>query len=48
MLVAYPTLFAQTGSSKLMQVTEDYDRATGRNASNVVVNLEKLAMVTPA
>ena len=47
MLVAYPTLFAQTGSPRLMLVTcEDYDLVTGHNASNVVVNLEELAMVT--
>ncbi len=35
-----PALFAQTGSPKLVLVTcEDYDRATGHYASNVVVTL---------
>ena len=35
-----PTLFAQTGRPKLVLVTcEDYDRATGHYASNVVVTL---------
>ncbi len=35
-----PALFAQTGRPKLVLVTcEDYDRATGHYASNVVVTL---------
>ncbi len=39
-----PVLFAQTGRAKLVLVTcEDYQRATGHYASNVVVTLEQLA-----
>ncbi len=38
-----PALFAQTGRPKLVLVTcEDYDRATGHYASNVVVILRQL------
>ena len=38
-----PALFAQTGRPKLVLVTcEDYDRATGHYASNVVVTLEQV------
>ena len=43
-----PTLFAQTGRPKLVLVTcEDYNRATGHYASNVVVRLQQQTM-TPA
>jgi hypothetical protein len=38
-----PALFAQTGRSKLVLVTcEDYHRATGHYASNVVVSLRQV------
>ena len=44
-----PALFGQTGRPKLVLVTcEDYDRATGHYASNVVVTLDPVATPAPA
>ncbi len=43
-----PALFAQTGRPKLVLVTcEDYDRATGHYASNVVVTLKPVPSPSP-